>query len=70
MTNIKLLKSNYEEDANALLIESQAMGFETVVVVGIKDGMSYIRRSRLVSTTQLLGALEEAKWHILSEQTD
>ncbi len=65
MSTVKAIKSHYTNDANEVLAEAMEQGFEVVVVLGLKDGNLNIRRSAMISRLQLLGAIEEAKHHVL-----
>jgi len=65
VSTVKAIKSHYTSDANEVLAEAMEQGFEAVVVLGLKDGNLNIRRSAVISRLQLLGAIEEAKHHVL-----
>jgi hypothetical protein len=63
---LRLINGYYTRDANGLLEDAITRDFETVVILGFKDGNVHIQRSAMVSRFALLGAIEEAKHHILS----
>ena len=65
MAELHAINGNYREDATDLLTQAVDQGFETVIILGFKDGLVHIQRSAMVSRLQLLGAIEEAKHHIL-----
>lgn len=65
MPALELINGHYTKDANEVLAEAIEQDFETVVVLGLKNGNVNIRRSAMISRLQLLGAIEEAKHHIL-----
>ena len=50
--------------ANEVLDEGKAFGFESVCVVGVKEGTVYFHKSRNVDTVKLLGMIEVAKQEI------
>lgn len=62
---IKLINGHYVSDASDLLAQAADQGFETVIVLGFKNGSIHIQRSAMVSRISLLGAIEEAKHHVL-----
>ena len=64
--NLELINGHYTRDAAELLADAIERDFETVVILGFKDGNVHIQRSAMVSRIGLLGAIEEAKHHILS----
>jgi len=69
MSNIpelKLIKSDYKEDATELLQSAQEQNFDSVVIVGYKNGNIYIQHSKLESAVRVLGAIELAKNKILN----
>ena len=57
-------------DACDLLFEAQQQGFESVIILGFRDGGFCIRSSEMIDRLKLLGALERAKHHILSMDCD
>ena len=63
---LELINGHYTRDAAGLLTDAVLQDFETVVIIGLKNGEAYIQRSAMVSRLQLLGAIEEAKHHILN----
>lgn len=67
MGELKLITGGYEDDAHALLCEADEMGFETIVIIGIRGDDALIRRSRTMSRSKLLGLIELAKHEILCE---
>jgi len=48
-------------DANELLLEAIESEFESVIVLGYKNGAMHIRKSAAVDFLKLIGALEWAK---------
>jgi len=54
------------KDAIALLEEAAGMGFEAVVIVGLKGTTVHTRKSKSMHTLALLGALELAKNSIVA----
>jgi hypothetical protein len=65
MNKLKVLHSPKEEmikDAKGILNEAIEEGFETVLVVGIKDGQVYFRCSGCLNTHEKLGLIESAKF--------
>lgn len=62
---LELINGHYTRDASEVLTEAIDADFETVVVLGFKEGAVHIKRSAMLSRTALLGAIEEAKHHIL-----
>ena len=62
---LELINGHYTRDANEVLADAMGADFETVVVLGLKNGAVHIRRSAMVSRAVLLGAIEEAKHHVL-----
>lgn len=65
MPALELINGYYTRDANEVLAEAIDANFETVVILGLKDGAIHIKRSAMISRAALLGAIEEAKHHIL-----
>ena len=65
MAELELINGHYTRDATDLLNEAIEQNFETVVIVGFKNGTVHIQRSAMISRVSLLGAIEEAKHHIL-----
>jgi hypothetical protein len=53
-----------ERSANEVLIEAIEAGFESVVVVGYKDGEVQVLPSRIKSLSKLIGSMEIAKDHL------
>lgn len=56
-----------KSDALNLLDEARSKNFETVVIVGYKDGCVSVNSSRSLHFSNLLGAIEIAKHHLLKE---
>lgn len=70
MTTLELLTSNKDEairNALEVLKEAAGMGFEAVVVVGIKNGQAFTCKSKSLDTLSLVGAVEFAKHAILTK---
>lgn len=68
-TDLKLVsKKDYHQDAKELLIDAIDMNFETVIILGFKDGTISVKSSKWEKTIALVGALEYAKHHILNNQ--
>ena len=68
MAEIKQLMTDRERhiaDARNVLQECLDAGFEAVVVIGIKNGSVWAKKSATVDTLSFLGACEIAKEHIL-----
>ena len=63
---LELISGYYTRDATALLTDAVLMDYETVVIIGLKDGTAHIKFSARVSRQNLLGAIEQAKHHILN----
>ena len=63
---LELINGHYTRDAASLLTDAVLLDFETVVIIGFKDGASHIQCSAYVSKSMLLGAIEQAKHHILN----
>ena len=63
--SLELINGHYTRDASEVLADAMGADFETVVVLGFKDGVVHIKRSAMVSRAVLLGAIEEAKHHVL-----
>ena len=63
---LELITRHYTRDAAGLLTDAISFDFETVVIIGLRDGELYIQRSAYVSKSMLLGAIEQAKHHILN----
>lgn len=61
---LKVLPRPLQESVTDILEESKGKGFETVIVLGIKDGSTHIRASRWHSRLEVMGALEYAKHHV------
>lgn len=55
-----------KDDARRLLEEAISKDFESVFVIGMKDGRVFISSSEIRNLTLIIGALEEAKYHVLS----
>ena len=67
MAELELINGHYTRDATDLLTDAIEQNFETVVIVGFKNGAVHIQRSAMISRVSLLGAIEEAKHHILED---
>ena len=65
MAELELINGHYTRDATDLLADAIEQDFETVVIMGFKNGAVHIQRSAMISRVSLLGAIEEAKHHIL-----
>ena len=50
-----------KQDAIELLEESIAEDYETVLIMGIKDGQMYLRNSLALSAVQVVGMMELLK---------
>ena len=63
--NLVAMPRPLERSVSDLLEEAKGKEYETVIVIGIKDGRSYINSSRWrLSRIEMLGSLEYAKQHI------
>lgn len=65
---IHLLKTDRQEckdDAEDLLKECLSMGFDQVMIVGVKNNAVSLRHSRSMDVMKLLGALSAAKYHVM-----
>ena len=60
------IKSDYKNDARSVIEAAIEQDFEAVVVVGYRDGRAWIKRSKIISRHQLIGAIEEAKAEIMA----
>ena len=63
---LELITGHYTRDAAGLLADAVLMDYETVVIAGLKDGVVNIHCSANLSRLKLLGAIEQAKFHILN----
>ena len=54
---LELINGHYTRDAAGLLADAVLLDFETVVIIGLKDGSVTIQRSAYVSKSMLLGAI-------------
>ncbi len=61
---VKTINSTFEESSKAVLEESIAENFETVIVFGFKNGLIYTKNSRAKSRLEVMGALMAAIDHI------
>jgi hypothetical protein len=59
---------HYIVDAADLLESCSKEDFETVLVLGFKDGTIYLRNSAYVNTLEIIGALETAKHMFLESR--
>jgi hypothetical protein len=64
LTVIQRPSDQYKQDAQDVLEAAKKEGFETVVILGLRDGEIHITSSGLVSRLQILGACEAAKMHV------
>lgn len=65
MNNLKVLrapKDNMVDEAKSILSDAIEEDFETVLVVGIKDGQVYFRCSGSLNSHEKLGLIESAKF--------
>lgn len=63
-------KQDYRQNAKFVLNEAINQNFETVIVLGFKDGNISVKSSKWERTISIIGALEYAKHHILENQVD
>lgn len=63
---LKLIKSDYKEDVAQVIQSAQEQDFDSVVILGYKNGNIYIQHSKLESAVRIIGALELAKNKILN----
>lgn len=71
INDLKVIKNeSFQKDACALLEEAIELKFETVVVLGYKDGNVSIKASKWEDTVRLIGALEYAKVFLHNNQQD
>ena len=54
----------WEEEAREVLAEAASEEFESVIVMGFKQGQLFIRSSSCKATLELIGALEAAKMQL------
>lgn len=57
-------REELKQGAVEILEEGIKQGFETVCVIGVKDGTVWFRKSANVDTVRLLGMIEVAKQEI------
>jgi hypothetical protein len=69
MSNIKALMPN-ENDIDGTLKQAKEAGGDSVFVIVWKKGEVRTFCSGIVDVTRMVGALELAKWDILSESED
>ena len=65
---LELINGHYTRDAAELLTDAVLKDYETVVIIGLKDGHAHIQCSDKMSRLKLLGAIEQAKHYILSDE--
>ncbi len=58
------------DSVDLVLEEARAEKFTTVVIVGFRDNIVFIKSSDCLSRVRLLGALEEAKHFILTNMAE
>ncbi len=64
--NLKVLpsKSERQKVADTLRVVAE-QDFDEVVVLGFKDGKSYLHHSKIENTTLVIGAIECLKYRLL-----
>lgn len=66
ITSLKLVKDGpYLADAKELLIEASEKDFESVLIIGLKDGNLQLKNSAHISTVEILGLLRIMEDHLL-----
>lgn len=71
INDLKVIKNeSYQKDARDLLEEAIKENFETVIILGFKDGNISAKVSKWERTVTLVGALEYAKHFCLNNQID
>lgn len=63
---IKAIPATSDNDTIKVLRDSLAQEFDSVIVLGFKEGEIYIRSSGAEDQLRLIGALEMAKYATLS----
>ncbi len=58
------------KDALAILEDAKEAGYDSVIVLGFKDGLLFVERSNIHNNYELLGAIEHAKFDIIQAATD
>lgn len=58
----------YLESSNRMIEEFKQEQFESVILIGFKDGQVKISSSKIKNTYELIGALEQAKVDILTDK--
>lgn len=69
MSNLRVLqteKISCTQDASVLLKEAAGLGFEAVVILGVRAGKVHLRASKHVNALQVIGALEAMKQHVVN----
>ena len=65
MSDSKVVKfDETERSAEDTLIEAVGKEFESVIIVGYKDGEVFIQPSHIKNMTTMIGAIEIAKLHL------
>ena len=62
---LSLIKSDYKEDSKAVLESAIEQDFDSVIVLGYKNGTVACQYSKIESITRVIGALEYAKHRLL-----
>ena len=71
INDLKVIKNeSYQKDARELLEEAIAENFETVIILGFKDGNISTKASKWERTIVIVGALEYAKHFVMDHQVD
>ncbi len=71
MTNklrVVTVNDEYLESSNRMIEEFKQEQFESVILIGFKDGQVKISSSKIKNTYELIGALEQAKVDILTDK--
>jgi len=58
---VEPIPNGYKDDARAVLQEAAEMGFDSVIVFGLKDGEIHVNSSANVSRLEMIGALAAAQ---------
>jgi len=54
-----------KQDVSEILTECSNIGFDEIVIVGIKDGKIHFKTSHFEDVVKTVGSLELAKSHVL-----
>ena len=57
----------YVQKTKDILLEAAELGYEGILIVGMKDDKVYIKTSPTIDTLKKLGMIEAAKLHFVAE---